>query len=68
MVAVAVVMVELIRPVTPSGIGSIYYLAYALGSAEFDTLWAVVANAVPVSIAMHEVTTTAIMSRLHHRR
>lgn len=46
------------------GFGSIYYLAYALSEARFpqaDTLWAIVAVTLVVSIATHGVTATPMM-------
>lgn len=49
------------------GIGSFYYLAYALNEANFgahDLLWATVAFVVLVSIVVHGVTVTPIMNRL----
>lgn len=49
------------------GIGSLYYLAYALNSAVFsaaDLLWALVAFAVLVSIAVHGTTATLVTRRL----
>jgi sodium/hydrogen antiporter len=49
------------------GIGSFYYLAYALNEADFgahDLLWATVGFVVLVSILVHGVTVTPIMQRL----
>jgi NhaP-type Na+/H+ or K+/H+ antiporter len=53
------------------GIGSLYYLAYALNSATFpraDLLWALVAFTVVVSIVVHGTTATAVTRRLDARR
>lgn len=49
------------------GIGSLYYVSYALAHAEFeqaDLLWATVGLVVVVSVVMHGVTATPVMSRL----
>ncbi len=49
------------------GIGSLYYLAYALNEATFsraDLLWALVAFTVVVSIAVHGTTATLVTRRL----
>ena len=49
------------------GIGSLYYLAYALNSARFsqaDLLWALVAFTVVVSIVVHGTTATLVTRRL----
>lgn len=49
------------------GIGSLYYLAYALNSARFpeaDLLWALVAFTVVVSIVVHGTTATVVTRRL----
>jgi NhaP-type Na+/H+ or K+/H+ antiporter len=49
------------------GIGSIYYLAYALNAATFsqkDLLWALVAFTVVVSIVVHGSTSTLVTRRL----
>jgi NhaP-type Na+/H+ or K+/H+ antiporter len=46
------------------GIGSVYYLAYALTAAEFadaEALWAIVAATLVVSIAAHGVTASPAM-------
>ncbi len=71
--------VALLRTRTPSGeraaisffgirgIGSLYYLAYALNSARFpeaDLLWALVAFTVVVSIVVHGTTATVVTRRL----
>ena len=53
------------------GIGSLYYLAFALEQAEFEAaerLWAVVALVVVLSVVLHGVTATPVMSRLDRRR
>ncbi|MCR4264672.1 hypothetical protein [Nitratireductor sp. ZSWI3] len=52
------------------GIGSFYYLAYALGQARFeeaDTLWLVVCLVVLFSIVLHGTTVTAVMVAIDHR-
>ncbi|MEW9554434.1 cation:proton antiporter [Nonomuraea sp. NPDC050783] len=50
------------------GIGSLFYLAYALGHADFgvppEELWAVTAFTVVVSVVLHGVTATPVMNRL----
>jgi sodium/hydrogen antiporter len=50
------------------GIGSLYYLAYALGAASFVVpereLWTVVLATVVLSVAVHGITATPIMNRL----
>ncbi|MCK2215016.1 cation:proton antiporter [Actinomadura sp. ATCC 31491] len=50
------------------GIGSLFYLAYALGHADFgvpgEELWAVTAFTVMMSVVLHGVTATPAMSRL----
>jgi NhaP-type Na+/H+ or K+/H+ antiporter len=53
------------------GLGSFYYLAFALGHAEFDhpgTLWVTVCLVVLVSIVLHGIAVTPIMRRLDDRR
>ncbi|MFP5512030.1 MAG: sodium:proton antiporter, partial [Alphaproteobacteria bacterium] len=53
------------------GMGSIYYVAYALNSAEFDVpnaLWAVTGLIVLLSILVHGTTVTPIMRRIDRRR
>ncbi|MBB6344936.1 cation:proton antiporter [Nonomuraea muscovyensis] len=54
------------------GIGSLYYLAFALGLADFgvpqEELWAVVAFAVLASIVLHGITATPVMARLDRLR
>lgn len=48
------------------GIGSLFYLAYALGQADFgvpaDELWAVTGFTVVASVVLHGVTATPVMS------
>ena len=49
------------------GVGSIYYVAYALNRADFpsaDRLWAIVALVILLSIVLHGLTVTPIMRRL----
>ena len=49
------------------GIGSLYYLAYAINHARFsqaDQLWALVAFTVIVSIVVHGTTATLVTRRL----
>jgi sodium/hydrogen antiporter len=53
------------------GVGSIYYLAYALGRAEFENaslLWSAIALVVLISIIMHGATVTPIMRKLDTTR
>jgi NhaP-type Na+/H+ or K+/H+ antiporter len=53
------------------GLGSFYYLAFALGHAEFqgaDTLWATVATVVLISVFLHGTTVTPVMAALDRRR
>lgn len=53
------------------GIGSIYYVAYALGHAPFghdDELWAVTVATIVLSIFIHGVTATPVMRELDRRR
>ncbi|MEH6679103.1 MAG: cation:proton antiporter [Sediminicola sp.] len=50
------------------GMGSVFYLAFALDHAYFgkkEELWAIVAFTVLLSIVMHGLTATTIMKRLH---
>ncbi len=71
--------VGLVRTTTPKGeraaiaffgirgIGSLYYLAYALNSARFpeaDLLWATVAFTIAVSVVVHGTTATLVTRRL----
>ncbi|MGW0480327.1 cation:proton antiporter [Nonomuraea sp. NPDC003214] len=50
------------------GVGSLFYLAYALGQADFgvpaDELWAVTGFTVLASVVLHGVTATPVMRRL----
>jgi len=49
------------------GLGSIYYLAYALGRAPFeapDLLWATLGLTIVMSIVLHGITVTPVMRRL----
>lgn len=50
------------------GIGSLFYLAYALGEGDFGgfgrELWAVVAFTVLVSVVLHGTTATPVIARL----
>jgi NhaP-type Na+/H+ or K+/H+ antiporter len=53
------------------GIGSLYYLAYALGRQEFvdaERLWAFTALVVLISILLHGILATPIVRRLDRRR
>ncbi|MER8709754.1 sodium:proton antiporter [Mesorhizobium sp. M1088] len=53
------------------GLGSFYYLAFALGQAEFEgatTLWVTVCFAVLSSIVMHGVMVTPVMRQLDRGR
>ncbi|MDI3331895.1 MAG: cation:proton antiporter [Micrococcus sp.] len=54
------------------GIGSLYYLAYALGEGDFgdqtDELWAIVGLVVTGSIVLHGVTTAPVMNTLDSLR
>ncbi len=49
------------------GIGSVYYLSYALGAATFGVpegqLWTVVTSAIVFSVVVHGVTATPVMTR-----
>ncbi|MEV0621564.1 cation:proton antiporter [Nonomuraea sp. NPDC050404] len=50
------------------GIGSLFYLAYALGEADFgvpaEELWAVAGFTVLASVVLHGVTATPVMARV----
>ncbi|MBW8485665.1 cation:proton antiporter [Actinomadura parmotrematis] len=50
------------------GIGSLFYLAYALGHTDFgvapEELWAVVTFTIVVSVLLHGVTAKAVLGRL----
>ncbi|OKJ04930.1 cation transporter [Streptomyces sp. CB01249] len=54
------------------GIGSLFYLAYALGEGPFtryaDELWAVTAFTVLVSVLLHGATATPVIRRLDRQR
>ncbi len=53
------------------GVGSIYYLAFAVGHADFDgvdELWSITLFTILASIVIHGVTATPIMERLDRRR
>ena len=52
------------------GVGSIYYVAYALNHAAFpqsDRLWAIVGLVILLSILLHGLTVTPVMRRLDRR-
>ncbi|MGY1855890.1 cation:proton antiporter domain-containing protein [Modestobacter sp. SYSU DS0290] len=53
------------------GIGSLYYLAYGLSQAEFtgaEQLWRVTVLVVLVSVVVHGMAATPVMTWLDHRR
>jgi NhaP-type Na+/H+ or K+/H+ antiporter len=54
------------------GIGSLYYLSYALGQGGFgdqaERLWAIVGLLVAMSIVLHGATTAPVMNRLDRLR
>ncbi len=53
------------------GIGSVYYLSYAVASADFAgsaLAWAMVAFVVIVSVVAHGIAATPVMARLDRRR
>ncbi|WP_291862936.1 sodium:proton antiporter [Bradyrhizobium sp.] len=53
------------------GIGSVYYLSYGLGKADFekgDLLWSAMTLIILVSIILHGTTVTATMRKLDHIR
>ncbi|MFC9770639.1 MULTISPECIES: cation:proton antiporter [unclassified Pseudarthrobacter] len=54
------------------GIGSVYYLAYALGKGRFtdqaEWLWAFIGLVVALSIVIHGATTSPLMNRLDRLR
>lgn len=53
------------------GMGSVYYLAYALNHAEFDgaeQLWSMVALAILVSVVVHGLSAAPVMNHLDQRR
>ena len=52
------------------GIGSLYYVSYALSHAEFeqaDLLWATVGLVVVISVVMHGISATPVMNHLDRR-
>jgi NhaP-type Na+/H+ or K+/H+ antiporter len=53
------------------GLGSIYYLSYAFGQAEFDQmrlLWQTLFLVILLSIIIHGLTVTPVMQHLDQRR
>ena len=53
------------------GVGSLYYLAYALGEAEIaesDWLWSTVGFTVVASVMIHGILSTPVMRRLDERQ
>ena len=53
------------------GMGSVYYLAYAMGKAPFadaERLWALAAGTLLVSLVLHGFTATPVMAALDRRR
>lgn len=53
------------------GVGSLYYLAYAAGEADFpriEELWATVACTIALSVLVHGITATPVMRRLDARK
>lgn len=53
------------------GVGSVYYVAYALNHGDFgdsERLWAIVGFIILVSIFVHGVTAAPLLQRLAHRR
>ncbi|HEX6420689.1 MAG TPA: cation:proton antiporter, partial [Acidimicrobiales bacterium] len=53
------------------GVGSVYYLAYALNQADFpaaDELWAIAAFAILLSVVAHGVTSGPVMRHVDARR
>ena len=52
------------------GIGSIYYVAYALGEADFPeagNVWSTLAFVIVCSIVVHGIAATPVMRRLDRR-
>lgn len=50
------------------GLGSIYYLSYGLGRADFgaeDLLWSTMTLVILLSITLHGITVTPVMGRLY---
>lgn len=52
------------------GVGSLYYVAYATGKADFPAaeLWAVVGFTIVLSVGVHGITATPVMRRLDRLR
>jgi NhaP-type Na+/H+ or K+/H+ antiporter len=53
------------------GVGSIYYVAYAAGAATFPEerwLWSTVGFTIALSVVLHGILATPVMSRLDQRR
>ena len=53
------------------GIGSLYYLAYALSEAAFPQaaeIWAVAGLVIMVSVVVHGIAATPVMARLDSNR
>jgi len=53
------------------GIGSLYYLSYALATAEFaqaERMWAIAALVILVSVVVHGIAATPVMQRLDSAR
>ena len=53
------------------GVGSLFYLAYATGAADFgdsQVLWSTVAFTIVLSVLVHGVTATPVMRRLERAR
>ncbi|MEY2847444.1 MAG: antiporter NhaP2, partial [Actinomycetota bacterium] len=53
------------------GVGSLFYIAYALEQGSFpeaDRLWAIVSLVIVGSIVIHGVAATPVMARLDARR
>ncbi|HEU4511908.1 MAG TPA: cation:proton antiporter [Nocardioidaceae bacterium] len=53
------------------GVGSLYYLAYATGEADFDEaqlLWSTVAFTIGISVLVHGITATPVMRWLERTR
>ena len=53
------------------GVGSLFYLAYATGAADFgdsQLLWSTVAFTIVLSVLVHGVTATPVMRRLERAR
>ena len=49
------------------GVGSLFYLAYAMGEADFgdhEQLWAIVAFTITLSVLVHGIAATPVMKRL----